>query len=198
MMSSQWGELLVGAYHQRVTGCEVVSYNHRSEEQGDQLEADVNAINSDIDTDTQTVFACEVVTHMDGKLYSGDMPDPDRWEEFGNKDNQYSLEKLWTKFSNEHRYVKNTFEGADEYVFQFWSPVVSGWKRGGYLINGLQKLASDFEQETGCELELVINQDYTDRVNRLQDEAEGDTSDYGSPAFRFLQILENFKGVIVV
>lgn len=192
-VSPQWGELLVGAYHQRVTGCEVVSYNHRSEEQGDQMEADVIAINSDIDSDTQTVYTSEVVTHMDGKLYSGEMPETGRWESFGNKDNQYSLDKLWTKFSNDHRYVKETFEGADKYVFQFWSPVVSGWERGGYLIDGLNKLASDFEQETGCELRLIINQDYSDRITRLRDAAEGDTSDYGSPAFRFLQILENLK-----
>lgn len=189
----QWGELLVGAYHQRVTGCEVVSYNHRSEKQGDQMEADVIGIKSDVQNDTQKVYTCEVVTHMDGKLYSGEMPETDRWEEYGKSDCQHSLEKLWTKFDSDHRYVKETFEGADEYIFQFWSPVVSGWARGGVLIDGLRELASDFEQETSDELELVINQDYTERISELQDEARGDTSDYGSPAFRFIQILENLK-----
>jgi hypothetical protein len=192
-ISPHWGELLVGAYHQRVTKCEIVSYNHRSEEQGDQMEADLIAIKSDIGAGRQTIYACEVVTHMDGKLYSGSMPEADRWRDFGNKDYQHSLEKLWTKFNNDHRYVKNTFEEADEYEFQFWSPVVTGWKKGGYLINGLKYLKAEFEEETDCELELVINQDYTDRIETLQKKARGDTSDYGSPAFRFLQILENLK-----
>lgn len=192
-VNSQWGELLVGAYHQRVTNCEIVSYNHRSEEQGDQMEADVIAIKSDIDASKQTVYACEVVTHMDGKMYSGSLPETDRWGDFGNKDYQHSLEKLWTKFNNDHRYVMNTFEEVDEYKFQFWSPVVAGWKNGGFLIDGLENLKAEFEEKTDCDLELVINQDYTDRIETLKKKARDDTSDYGSPAFRFLQILENLK-----
>jgi len=186
----QWGELLVGAYHQRVTDCDVVSYNHRSDEQGDQMEADVIGIKSD--GQTQTVYTCEVVTHLDGKLYSG-TPDTDRWEEYGNTDYQYSLEKLWTKFKNDHQYVNDVFGNADKYVFQFWSPVVTGWQRGGKLIDGLNQLESDFMRETECDFELVINQDYSERISQLEDEAEGDTSDYGSPGFRFIQILENLK-----
>jgi hypothetical protein len=186
----QWGELLVGAYHQRVTACDVVSYNHRSDEQGDQMEADVIGIKSD--GQTQTVYTCEVVTHLDGKLYSG-TPDTDRWEQYGGTDYQYSLEKLWTKFRNDHQYVNDVFGSADEYVFQFWSPVVTGWQRGGKLIDGLNKLESDFMRETECDFELVINQDYSERISQLEDEAEGDTSDYGSPGFRFIQILENLK-----
>lgn len=193
-VNPQWGELLVGAYHQRVTRCEVVSYNHRSEEQGDQMEADVIAIKSDIDAAEQTVYACEVVTHMDGKqLYSGPMPDTDRWRDYGNKDYQFSLEKLWTKFNNDYRYVQNTFEEADVYEFQFWSPALPGWKHGGDLIRGLKQLKADFEDATDCDLELIINQDYTARIKTLRDKAKGDTSDRGSPAFRFLQILENLK-----
>jgi len=69
-VNTQWGELLVGAYHQRVTGAEVVSYNNRSEEQGDQMEADVIAVNTDRESGDQTVHVCEVVTHLDGGLYS--------------------------------------------------------------------------------------------------------------------------------
>lgn len=130
---------------------------------------------------------------MDGKIYSGSMPDTDRWRDFGNKDYQHSLDKLWTKFHNDHRYVQNTFEEADEYEFQFWSPVVTGWKNGGYLIDGLEQLKSEFEESTDCELNLVTNQDYTDCIGTLQKKARGDTSDYGSPAFRVLQILENLK-----
>jgi len=60
-------------------------------------------------------------------------------------------------------------------------------------LRGLEELADRFESETGEELELIINQDYTERIENLQTEAQGDTSDYGAPAFRFLQILENLK-----
>lgn len=191
-MDIQWGERLVGAYHEVATGCEMVSYNHRSDEQGDQMEADVIAAKTDSDGN-QTVYICEVVTHLDGALYSG-TPSSDRWDEYVHNDGyRYSLEKLWTKFTNDRQYVERTFPTADDYRYQLWSPAVSGWQNGSDLIDGLEALAEDFEEETGENLELVINQDYTQRVEELRTMAEDDTSAYGSPAFRFLQILENLK-----
>jgi hypothetical protein len=62
--NARWGELLVGAYHRQVTGCEVVSYNNRSEEPGNQMEADVIAIDNESGTSEQHIHACEVVTHL--------------------------------------------------------------------------------------------------------------------------------------
>lgn len=192
-VNATWGELLVGAYHKRKNGCEVVSYNNRSEERGNQMEADVIAIDNDLDTGRQNVYVCEVVTHMSGKLYSG-TPDDGWWTEFTNtKAHQYSLQKLQQKFRQDHRYVNDTFANADGHAYQFWAPVVTGWERGSGLINGLKELKSRFKDETGEELELIINQDYTRRIQNLRKEAKGDTSDHGAPAFRFLQILGNLK-----
>ena len=192
-VNTQWGELLVGAYHQRVTGSEVVSYNNRSDEQGDQMEADVIAVNTDHDSGTQTVYVCEVVTHLDGGLYSG-TPDGDDWAEYADNDPyQASLETLWRKFTDDHRYATGTFPNADEYAFEFWAPVVTGWENGGDLIDGLHALSNRFESENDEPHEIIINQDYTARIDKLRNEAEGDTSDYGAPAFRFLQILQNLK-----
>jgi len=89
--------------------------------------------------------------------------------------------------------VKETFQSADSYSFQFWAPVVSGAQSNGPLIRGLDALSSHFEEETGESLEPIINKSYTSRIDDLCDEAEGDVSDYGSPAFRFLQILKNLQ-----
>lgn len=192
-VNAGWGELLVGAYHKRLNGCEVVSYNNRSEEQGNQMEADIIAIDNDRDTGEQHVFVCEVVTHMRGNLYSGS-PDDGWWTEYTDtKAYQYSLQKLEQKFHQDYRYVNNTFQNADEHAYQFWAPVVTGWQKGSDLIRGLEALSDRFEDETGEELELVINQDYTERIQKLRQEAKGDISDHGAPAFRFLQILENLK-----
>lgn len=191
-MNSRWGELLVGAYHKRLNSCEVVSYNNRSEESGNQMEADIIAIDNDRESGEQTVYVCEVVTHMSGDLYSG-TPDNGWWTNHSDaQDYQYSLQKLWEKFEEDHRYVNSTFPEAN-HTYQFWAPVVTGWKRGGDLIDGLDVLAEKFEKDTDEELEIIINQDYTGKIRDLQNEAEGDISDYGAPAFRFLQILENIK-----
>ena len=89
------GEQLVGAYHQLITGCELVSYNQRSKEQGNQMELDVLAIDSE--GGTQTVYACEVVTHVRGMLYTG-TPSSERWSGFGNDSYQHTLERIGEKF----------------------------------------------------------------------------------------------------
>ncbi|MUV56253.1 hypothetical protein [Halogeometricum sp. CBA1124] len=183
---AQLGELLVGAYHKLVTDCEIVSYNQRSKEEGEQMEIDVVAIDSR--GMKQTIYACEVITHLHGTLYPG-TPSTDRWDEYGNSDYQYTLEKLWRKFNSDYDYVTRVFDDADEYVFQLWSPVVPR----GLLTSGLDELSNDFKDKSGAEIELVINESYTDRINELRELARADKKGYGEPAFRFLQILEHLR-----
>lgn len=189
-----FGELLVGAYHQRLNSCEIVSYNNRSEKPGNQMEMDVLAIDNHSEDPTQHIYVCEVVTHLDGGLYSGSPDDKDGWwMEYSNTSSyHHSLETLWRKFRDDHRYVNDTFPDA-QFSFQFWAPVVTGGKTRGYLIQGLERLQEEFEAETDEQMELIINEEYTDRIENLRKKAKGDTSNYGSPAFRFIQILENLE-----
>ena len=183
---TQLGEYIAGAYHKLVTDCEVVSYNQRSKEAGDQLEIDVIGINSE--GDKQTIYTCEVVTHIGGMIYPG-TPSTDRWDEFGGDNYQYTLEKLWSKFVADHGYVAEIFDDADRYVFQLWSPVVPR----GLLTNGLGQLAQDFEDQYSSDIEIVINENYTARVDKLRALAAEDKKNHGEPAFRFLQILEHLR-----
>lgn len=183
---AQLGELLVGAYHKLVTDCEIVSYNQRSKEAGEQMEIDVVAIDSG--GGEQTIYACEVITHLHGTIYPG-TPSTDRWEAYGNDDYQHTLEKLWRKFNSDHDYVTRVFDDADEYVFQLWSPVIPV----GYVTSGLDELSEGFEDKTGSDIDLIINEAYTDRITELQRLAGTDKKGYGEPAFRFLQILEHMR-----
>ncbi len=184
--NTQVGELIVGAYHKISTDAEVVSYNSRSKEQGEQMEIDVVAIDSS--NGTQTVYACEVITHLNGSAYSG-TPGSNKWADFGNDSYQYSLEKLEEKFESDRKYVKRVFEDADEYVFQLWAPYI----KDGKLTRGLDKLSADFKEKYDEPIELVINDSYTERIEELQSFAASKTKDYGEPAFRFLQILEQLR-----
>jgi hypothetical protein len=183
---TQLGEHIVGAYHKLVTDCEVVSYNQRSKTEGEQMEIDVIGIDS---TDgEQVIYTCEVITHLHGTIYPGE-PSTSRWDEFGNTDYQYTLEKLWKKFTADHEYVTEVFDDADQYVFQLWSPVLPR----GYLTDGLDQFAAEFEAEYNHDIEMIINGEYTDRVEDLRELAADDKKDYGEPAFRFLQILEHLR-----
>lgn len=184
------GELLVGSYLRLIEKCELVMYNQRSHEEGNQLEIDVIGVDNTEDGE-QVVYTCEVVTHIDGLLYQG-KPDTDRWAEYGSDGYQNTLERLWRKFNADREYVTDLFD-ADSYVFQFWSPVVRGNRDEKYLLTGLYDMADEFEDETGTELELVINKEYTARIEALRERAGQTEKDYGELGFRILQILEHLR-----
>ena len=186
------GELLVGSYLRLVEECELVMYNQRSQTQGDQLEIDVIGVDS-TEEGERVVYTCEVVTHIGGLLYPG-TPHTDRWAEYGNDDYQETLERLWRKFNSDKGYVTDFFDGDDySFVFQFWSPVVPGNRDENYLLTGLYDMADEFEGETGAELELVINEEYTQRIEALREEARQTEKNYGELGFRILQILEHLR-----
>ena len=185
------GELLVGSYLRLVEECELVTYNQRSQAQGNQLEIDVIG-GDNPDYGDLVVYTCEVVTHIDGLHYSG-TPNTDRWEEYGNDDYQHTLERLWRKFNTDRKYVMELFDSADSYIFQFWSPVVRGNRDEKYLLTGLYDLADEFEEETDAELELVINEEYSERIEALRRRAGQTEKDYGELGFRILQILEHLR-----
>ena len=184
------GELLVGSYLRLVEGCELVTYNQRSHEAGNQLEIDAIGVDNTEDGQ-QAVYTCEVVTHIDGLHYSG-TPDTDRWEEYGNDDYQHTLERLWRKFSADKEYVTDLFD-ADSYVFQFWSPIVRGNRDEKCLLTGLYNMADEFEAKRDAKFELVINEEYTDRIEALREKAEQTEKDYGELGFRIPQTLEHLR-----
>jgi hypothetical protein len=187
----QPGEQLVGAYHRFVTECEMVSYNQRSRERGEQMELDVLAVRSDRH---ETVYACEVLTHLGGMQYSG-TPSDDRWAEYGHEGYQYTLETIEKKFRADFDYVTDVFDDAHEYAFQLWSPSVPE----GLLTDGLEelrrRLESEFDSAEGwvTSVELVYNERYAARIDELRSAATDDSGRYGNSAFRILQILENVR-----
>jgi hypothetical protein len=85
--------------------------------------------------------------------------------------------------------VTSVFDDADEYVFQLWSPYIPK----GHLTDGLETLSTEYEGETGHKIEMLVNEEYTERINGLREKAGEDKKKYGTPAFRFLQILENMR-----
>jgi hypothetical protein len=183
------GELLVGSYLRLIEGCELVMYNQRSQEPGNQLEIDVIGVDS-TEQGERVVYTCEVVTHIDGLLYSG-TPDTDRWAEYGGDGYQYTLERLWEKFTSDREYVTELFD-ADSFVYNSGRPS-RGNREEKYLLTGLYDMADEFEHEMGAELELVLNEEYTERIEAFREKAGETEKDYGELGFRILQILEHLR-----
>jgi hypothetical protein len=70
---------------------------------------------------------------------------------------------------------------------------VSGNSDTEYLLGGLHGLKCDFEEETGSDLELIINDRYTEKIEKLRKRASETEKDYGELGFRILQILEHLR-----
>jgi len=70
---------------------------------------------------------------------------------------------------------------------------VRGNRDEKYLLTGLYDMADEFEDETGAELEPIINQEYTERIEALRERAGQTEKDYGELGFRILQILEHLR-----
>lgn len=187
MIQTQLGELIVGAYLRVINDCELVSYNQRSKEAGRQMEVDVLGVKSS--NGEQTVYACEVVTHIRGSLYSGSPNEEGWWSKYGNESYQHSLERIFHKFEEDHDLVTEVFDDAEEYKLQFWSPYVSE----GHLTEGLEEMKQQFERKYDERIDLVINGKYAKRVHELRDRASETKKSYDEPAFRFFQILEHMR-----
>lgn len=159
------GELLVGAYLKVVGDCEAVSYNHRSEDMNPQREVDVLGFGSQGD-----IYIVETATHLKGLGYNN------------------PVENCRKKFRHHEEYATEAFDGSPLH-FQFWSPYVPE----GKLTQGLTEFTEAFEHDTGRELELVLNDDYTQRMEKLRREAARSTAKEGEVGFRVLQILEHMR-----
>jgi hypothetical protein len=118
-MLTDIGEFIAGAYLQLEEKCEVVDYNVRPPGGGlDGLgELDVVGLNFD----TNTIFFCEVTTHIRGLLY---------------KNNQETIARIKRKYERQRIYAKRYKDNFENHRFMFWSPYVPR----GILTKGLSKM----------------------------------------------------------
>lgn len=161
------GEMLVGAYHKFIGDCDFVTYQKTSLEQKAQTEVDVVGVDLD---GQQEIYACEAVTHLGGMGYGSYQENRDRLER---------------KFKRAEKLVTTEYDTSGSYTFQLWSP-----NTPKTLVTHLSEMAAEFKDDTGYELELVMNDKYAARIQDLRDLASSTNSQSNDLAFRFLQIFE--------
>lgn len=162
-MKTEMGELIVGAYLKQIEGCDFIEYNVRSRGGGLKGLDELDVIG--LNFVTQTAYLCEVTTHLLGALYV---------------DNKTTVEKINTKHQKQKEYASNYLSNFEYIRYMFWSPYVPV----GYITTGLANIS---------DLELIINKEYTNKINELRELARKTTNDSGNDFFRALQILEHLK-----
>ncbi len=163
-MSADISELLVGAYLKVVDACDVVTYNQRPPGSGaKQDELDVIGLRFR----DHTAILCEVTTHIRGLNYG--------------KSCAKTLQKIANKYQRQRSYAESRLHDFPTRIYQFWSPQVPT----GILTTGLS--------EVDPELQIIINAEYTRRIELLRAAARARQNNEGNAAFRLLQILETLK-----
>ncbi len=163
-MLTNIGEYIVGAYLKVKLECDFVDYNVRPPGGGltGLEELDVIGINFGSDT----VYLCEVTTHIRGVLY---------------KNTQETISRIQKKFERQKRYAEEYLSNFSRRQFMFWSPVVPK----GKITRGLAEIEG---------LELYINERYKECIEELREFARSTTHDVQNPVVRLLQILEHLRG----
>ena len=118
-MLTDIGEFIVGAYLQIEEKCDVVDYNVRPSGGGLKGLHEFDVIGLNFKTDT--VFFCEVSTHIRGLKYK-------------------TLERVRKKHERQKLFAKQYKDNFEHHKFMFWSPYVPRGKvsKGLSKIDGLE------------------------------------------------------------
>ena len=161
-MPTEMGEYVVGAWLRVIAGCDFVNYNVRSSATGLEGLAEFDVTAQDLKTNT--VYLCEVVTHLDGINYGG---------------YDQTIQKIAEKHARQREFAARYLISFTP-KYMFWAPRVPV----GYMTDKLSELK---------DLHLIINEGYTQRIAELREQAHKTKKDIGNPFFRALQILEHLR-----
>ncbi|MEN5072334.1 hypothetical protein ABE437_00815 [Isoptericola cucumis] len=112
----------------------------------------------------QKVWIAEVAVHLEGLNYGS---------------YARTVEKVRQKVERALQYAHDVYD-ADSPTVEFWSTKVPPG-----IVRGLHEIA---------DLDLVLNHEFTRRVNELAAIADKSTKQYGDDGFRFLQVLTHLVG----
>ncbi|HRF95573.1 MAG TPA: hypothetical protein PLZ51_10275 [Aggregatilineales bacterium] len=175
-MAKDIGEEIVGAWLRHVEGCDFVQYNVPTRKK--QGEIDVVGLN----LQTHIVYVCEVATHTQGLEYT----------RYGVTNTYNGLLK---KFNVDIEYAKKYLSEFTQ-KFMFWSPVVRlpvGDATKHNIFLDLAHIQKEVFTTHGVEIEMVINENYLNKVNQLKNQSGEETAASEYPVFRMLQIIGSLE-----
>lgn len=127
--------------------------------------------------ESRTVWLCEVITHIRGILYGSGY--------------DATVTKISEKIGRARDFAAATFPG-DVHRYEIWSPIVPSG-----AVTKFDALAEAFTSEE-LDVEFVVNQRYTERIQELVDHARSSSKATSEPAYRLLQVLTRLRGELRV
>ena len=162
-MITNIGEFIVGAHLRLIEMCDFIDYNVRPPGGGLKGLGELDVIG--LNFNSSTAYLCEVTTHLRGVLY---------------QNNKETVDRIRKKHDRQMEYAREHLANFENHRFMFWTPVVPV----GYITEHLEHIDS---------LELIINSEYTNRIEKLRLLAKNTTHDARNPFFRMLQIMEHLR-----
>ncbi len=154
------GEYLVGAYLKEIDNCEIVDYNERKQGGGRSGQNELDVIGFNFKN--SEVYLCEVATHIDRLWYGSSTEE--------------TIDRINKKFKIQQDYYNTILKGKfNQAHFMLWAP-----KASENILKGLGDCKN---------LKLVVNGEYTKRVNKLIEKSKKGSNITGNPAYRLLQII---------
>ena len=172
------GEEITGNYLKWVLNCDFVEYNPAIK----NPKGEIDVIGYNIDENT--VYICEVATHLETGLQYTKDNQPDNFDRLSKKferDMQYGSE-YWPDYS---------------VVYMLWSPIVKSTRPGSKhnQMDDLVRLNDQLQKKFGDygKVELIINEKYLACLQELTKIALEKTEAMPTTIMRFLQIYEKTK-----
>ena len=103
-MKTEIGEYIVGAYLQVIKGCDYINYNVRPPGGGLEGLDEIDVVGFDLKSNT--VYLCEVKTHIKGLNH------------------ERNINKIKLKYRKQKKYSNKYLKNFKKRHFMFWSPVV--------------------------------------------------------------------------
>jgi transposase len=165
------GEELVSAYLQQVLRCDFTQQNlYTIDAQG---EIDVVGLN----LKDRSVYICEVAIHLTTGLQYTHAKRPN------------NVKKLTEKFSRDIEYTRKYLPDFKAH-YMLWSPVVKSRKSESLYdqTEHLKQVHKNIQDQFSEDLQLIVNAEFSKRVEQLREKARGTSADMKSPVMRMLQI----------
>jgi len=165
------GEEIAGEYLRIFKECDFIQYNLYTPD----IQGEIDVVG--IDIKNKKVYLCEVAIHLITGLQYVKNKQPD------------NVDRFISKFNKSIDYAEKYFGEYDK-QFMLWSPIVrnQGVTSKHNQFKDLKKVKEAIASTRKYDIELIINHEFQECMQKLREHASNETKELKSPVLRLMQI----------